>query len=53
MYELLFNYNNTIKPNNYFYTKAIYTVYDKGNKLKYESNFISIIDIPYKRYRLE
>lgn len=39
--------------NNNFYTKAVYDVFNNGIKLRYESNFISRIDIPYKRYRLE
>lgn len=42
---------NNAKINNII-TKAEYEYYERGKKVKYESDFVSIIDVPYRRYKL-
>ena len=43
---------NNYKTKNNIITKAEYEYYDKGKKVKYESDYVSIIDVPYRRYKL-
>jgi len=37
---------------NNIYTQALYKVYNNGQVIYYTSNYVSIIDVPYKRYIL-
>ena len=37
---------------NNIYTKALYLVWINGEKHFYISEYVSIIDVPYKRYTL-
>ena len=43
---------NNYQTNKTFVTKAEYDFYYKEKKVKYESEYVSIIDVPYRRYRL-
>lgn len=51
-YEIYNNFNQTSIPNNNVFTKAEYDCFIDGKKVKYISEFISMIDVPYKRYKL-
>lgn len=51
-YKLIEPITSTPIPKNSVYTKAIYEYKTNNRNIIYTSNFISIIDIPYKRYKL-
>ena len=51
-YKLLKPVTITSIPKNRVYTKAIYEYKTDNGSVTFTSNFISIIDIPYKRYKL-
>lgn len=47
-FTIINNYN----VKNHIITKAEYDCYNNGKKLKYQSDYVSIIDVPYRKYRL-
>ncbi|MBQ6860593.1 MAG: hypothetical protein IJO08_02995 [Clostridia bacterium] len=47
--EKYIHYRNT---ENLIVTKAEYDSFHKNKKMKYISEYVSIIDVPYRRYKL-
>ena len=52
IYSLAENCTTTAVYKSPFVNIAEYHTFDKGKKVKYVTRFVSIIDVPYKRYRL-